>query len=194
MSKDVTALLLRLLEQCFRFLNFYSYFGLKQLQPHVTPRIIHLLFQHTKRHHITSSIKGNQLSNFFTSLAALATFGYGENLDKMKEKGDPCIFVEYATQSNVYRVYNSSVRVPQRQMTSDQNSSGLEKLNGSNFLDWYRNLRIVLGYEQKLHHLEEALPEAPPATTTVVRNAYTCSVVEQHEIACLKLASMTPEI
>ncbi|GKE30643.1 hypothetical protein Tco_1446027 [Tanacetum coccineum] len=71
----------------------------------------------------------------------------------------------------------------------------LEKLNGSNFLDWYRNLRIVLGYEQKLHHLEEALPEAPPATTTVVvRNAYTCSVVEQHEIACLKLASMTPKI
>ncbi|GJY39136.1 hypothetical protein Tco_0425500, partial [Tanacetum coccineum] len=70
-----------------------------------------------------------------------------------------------------------------------------EKLNGSNFLDWYRNLRIVLGYEQKLHHLEEALPEAPPATTTVaVRNAYTCSVAEQHEIAYLILASMTPEI
>nr|GEZ00970.1 hypothetical protein [Tanacetum cinerariifolium] len=38
-----------------------------------------------------------------------------------------------------------------------------EKLNGSNFLDWFRNLRIVLGNEQKLHHLEEALPEAPPA-------------------------------
>ncbi|GKD10387.1 retrotransposon protein, putative, ty1-copia subclass [Tanacetum coccineum] len=41
-----------------------------------------------------------------------------------------------------------------------------EKLNGSNFLDWYRNLRIVLRNEQKLHHLEEALPEAPPATAT----------------------------
>ncbi|GJU55641.1 retrotransposon protein, putative, ty1-copia subclass [Tanacetum coccineum] len=49
-----------------------------------------------------------------------------------------------------------------------------EKLNGSNFLDWYRNLRIVLGNEQKLHHLEEVLPEAPPATATAaVRNAYT---------------------
>ncbi|GJS35693.1 hypothetical protein Tco_0534075 [Tanacetum coccineum] len=46
-----------------------------------------------------------------------------------------------------------------------------EKLNGSNFLDWYRNLRIVLRNEQKLHHLEEALPEAPPATATAtVRN------------------------
>ncbi|GKB93722.1 hypothetical protein Tco_0979859 [Tanacetum coccineum] len=47
-----------------------------------------------------------------------------------------------------------------------------EKLNDSTFLDWYRNLRIVLRNEQKLHHLEEALPEAPPATATAaVRNA-----------------------
>ncbi|GJT63902.1 retrotransposon protein, putative, ty1-copia subclass [Tanacetum coccineum] len=37
-----------------------------------------------------------------------------------------------------------------------------EKLNGSNFLDWYRNLRIVLRNEQKFHRLEEALPEALP--------------------------------
>ncbi|GJW10324.1 zinc finger, CCHC-type containing protein [Tanacetum coccineum] len=40
-----------------------------------------------------------------------------------------------------------------------------EKLNGSNILDWYRNLRIVLRNEQKLHHLEEALHEAPPPAT-----------------------------
>ncbi|GJW80871.1 hypothetical protein Tco_0144846 [Tanacetum coccineum] len=70
-----------------------------------------------------------------------------------------------------------------------------EKLNGSNFLDWYRNLRIVLRNEQKLHHLEEALPEAPPATATAaVRNAYTRWVAEQQEVACLMLVSMTPEI
>ncbi|GJQ95907.1 hypothetical protein Tco_0007046 [Tanacetum coccineum] len=49
--------------------------------------------------------------------------------------------------------------------------------------------------EQKLHHLEEALPEAPPATATaVVRNAYTRRVAEQQEVACLMLVSMTPEI
>nr|GEU95671.1 hypothetical protein [Tanacetum cinerariifolium] len=63
-----------------------------------------------------------------------------------------------------------------------------EKSNGSNFLDWYRKLRIVLRNEQKLHHLEEALPEAPSATATaVVRNAYTCRVAEQQEVACLML-------
>nr|GEW96462.1 retrotransposon protein, putative, Ty1-copia subclass [Tanacetum cinerariifolium] len=35
----------------------------------------------------------------------------GENLDKMKEKGDACIFVGYSTQSRAYRVYNKSTRV-----------------------------------------------------------------------------------
>nr|GEW47299.1 zinc finger, CCHC-type [Tanacetum cinerariifolium] len=70
-----------------------------------------------------------------------------------------------------------------------------EKLNGSNFLDWYRNLRIVLRNEQKLHHLKEALPKAPPTiTTVVVRNAYIRKVSEQQEVASLMLVSMTPEI
>nr|GFB69996.1 retrovirus-related Pol polyprotein from transposon TNT 1-94 [Tanacetum cinerariifolium] len=35
----------------------------------------------------------------------------GENLDKMKEKGDACIFVGYSTQSRAYRVSNKRTRV-----------------------------------------------------------------------------------
>nr|GEV99740.1 retrovirus-related Pol polyprotein from transposon TNT 1-94 [Tanacetum cinerariifolium] len=35
----------------------------------------------------------------------------GENLDKMKEKCDACIFVGYSTQSRAYRVYNKRTRV-----------------------------------------------------------------------------------
>ncbi|GJW74866.1 retrovirus-related pol polyprotein from transposon TNT 1-94 [Tanacetum coccineum] len=35
----------------------------------------------------------------------------GENLDKMKEKGDPCILVGYLTQSKGYRVYNKRTRL-----------------------------------------------------------------------------------
>ncbi|GJW01702.1 retrotransposon protein, putative, ty1-copia subclass [Tanacetum coccineum] len=70
-----------------------------------------------------------------------------------------------------------------------------EKLNGSNFLDWYRKLRIVLGNEQKFHHLEEALPKAPPATAiVVVRNAYTRRVAEQQEVACLMLQQSEQEL
>nr|GFA13101.1 hypothetical protein [Tanacetum cinerariifolium] len=35
----------------------------------------------------------------------------GKNLDKIKEKGDPCILVGYSTQSNGYRVYNKRTRM-----------------------------------------------------------------------------------
>nr|GEZ78326.1 hypothetical protein [Tanacetum cinerariifolium] len=57
----------------------------------------------------------------------------GENLDKMKEKGDECILVGYSTQSRAYRVFNKRTRVFMEsihvnfnelpQMASDQNSS-----------------------------------------------------------------------
>ncbi|GJW68350.1 retrovirus-related pol polyprotein from transposon TNT 1-94, partial [Tanacetum coccineum] len=35
----------------------------------------------------------------------------GENIDKMKEKGDACLFVGYSTQSRAYKVYNKRTRV-----------------------------------------------------------------------------------
>nr|GEY24986.1 hypothetical protein [Tanacetum cinerariifolium] len=35
----------------------------------------------------------------------------GENLDKIKEKGDACIFVGYYTQSRTFRVFNKRTRV-----------------------------------------------------------------------------------
>ncbi|GJS72935.1 hypothetical protein Tco_0705776 [Tanacetum coccineum] len=53
-----------------------------------------------------------------------------------------------------------------------------EKLNGSNFLDWYRNLRIVLRNKQKLHHLEEALPEVPPTTVTADVRLFFCQTFQ----------------
>ncbi|GJW53826.1 retrovirus-related pol polyprotein from transposon TNT 1-94 [Tanacetum coccineum] len=64
---------------------------------------------------------------------------YGENLDKMKEKGDPCIMVGYSTQSKGYRVYNKRTglivesihlrfdEIKEMSETSvDNNTSGLE--------------------------------------------------------------------
>nr|GFB64027.1 hypothetical protein [Tanacetum cinerariifolium] len=57
----------------------------------------------------------------------------GENHDKMKEKGDECIFVGYSTQSRAYRMFNKRTRLIMEsihvnfnelpQMASDQISS-----------------------------------------------------------------------
>jgi hypothetical protein len=35
-----------------------------------------------------------------------------------------------------------------------------EKLFETNFLDWHRNMRIVLAHEKKLYVLDEPIPEA----------------------------------
>ncbi|GJZ24910.1 retrovirus-related pol polyprotein from transposon TNT 1-94 [Tanacetum coccineum] len=47
----------------------------------------------------------------------------GENLDKMKEKGDACIFVGYSTQSRAVSDYVSSDPVPQCQTTALEHDS-----------------------------------------------------------------------
>nr|GFB49529.1 hypothetical protein [Tanacetum cinerariifolium] len=38
-----------------------------------------------------------------------------------------------------------------------------QKLTGPNFIDWYRQLRIVLSIEDKLNYLEQPIPPAPIA-------------------------------
>ncbi|GJX54255.1 hypothetical protein Tco_0282624 [Tanacetum coccineum] len=38
-----------------------------------------------------------------------------------------------------------------------------QKLTGPNFIDWYRQLRIVLSIDDKLNYLEQPLPPAPVA-------------------------------
>ncbi|GJX42826.1 integrase, catalytic region, zinc finger, CCHC-type containing protein [Tanacetum coccineum] len=58
-------------------------------------------------------INGQKLSvKFFHIFGSLCYIVRdGENLDKMKEKGDACIFVGYAIQSRAYKVYNKRTRV-----------------------------------------------------------------------------------
>ncbi|GJX93168.1 retrovirus-related pol polyprotein from transposon TNT 1-94 [Tanacetum coccineum] len=58
-------------------------------------------------------INGRKLSiKFFHIFGSLCYIVRdGENLDKMKEKGDACIFVRYSTQSRAYMVYNKRTRV-----------------------------------------------------------------------------------
>ncbi|PKI48816.1 hypothetical protein CRG98_030793 [Punica granatum] len=70
-----------------------------------------------------------------------------------------------------------------------------EKLSGNNFLDWYRNLRIVLIQEKKLYVLEQPLP-APPSdnATRAERDAYRKHEDDAVSVGCLMLATMDPEL
>ena len=70
-----------------------------------------------------------------------------------------------------------------------------EKLNGANFIDWYRNLRIVLRNEKKEYVLEQPYPDNLPDGA----NAAACRAYEKHyndslEITCLMLATMSSDL
>ncbi|GJS77602.1 hypothetical protein Tco_0727483, partial [Tanacetum coccineum] len=67
-----------------------------------------------------------------------------------------------------------------------------QKLTGPNFIDWYRQLRIVLSIEDNLNYLEQPLPPAPVAPAIFA--AHTAWVKGSKEIAGLMLMTMEPEI
>ncbi|GJS91059.1 zinc finger, CCHC-type containing protein [Tanacetum coccineum] len=74
-----------------------------------------------------------------------------------------------------------------------------QKLTGNNFLEWYRNLRIVLSTEDKLPFLEQPIPVLPvpsqgQANPPDVITTHQAWVKAQKEIAGLMLMTMDPEI
>ncbi|XP_074572651.1 uncharacterized protein LOC141829140 [Curcuma longa] len=70
-----------------------------------------------------------------------------------------------------------------------------DKLNGTNFLDWYRNLMIVLKQERKLYVLEQPIPEAPAANATrKEKDAYKNHQDNALDVSCIMLATMNSEL
>ncbi|GJT04832.1 retrovirus-related pol polyprotein from transposon TNT 1-94 [Tanacetum coccineum] len=59
----------------------------------------------------SSPLKRESLNYLRQGLGMMEHIPDGENLDKMKEKGDVYIFVGYSIQSRAYRVYNKRTRV-----------------------------------------------------------------------------------
>ncbi|GJQ93095.1 hypothetical protein Tco_0004234 [Tanacetum coccineum] len=74
-----------------------------------------------------------------------------------------------------------------------------QKLTGNNFMEWYRNLRIVLSTEDKLPFLEPLIPVLPvppqgQANPPDVVTTHQAWVKAQKEIARLMLMTMDPDI
>nr|GEW30564.1 hypothetical protein [Tanacetum cinerariifolium] len=106
----------------------------------------------------------------------------GENLDKMKEKGDACIFVGYSTQSRAYRVFNNRTRVLVEtihvnfdelpHMASDHVSSDPVPQSGivttSNELD----LLFILMFDELLNGSTQVVSKSSAVTTADAPNQY----------------------
>lgn len=89
--------------------------------------------------------------------------------------------------------------------TSNSNSNNLsqftlrsildkEKLDETNFIEWFRFLRAVLRYEKNFYVLENPPPIAPARNAPIeVRAAYDKYQNDSLSVGCLMLATMTPE-
>jgi hypothetical protein len=70
-----------------------------------------------------------------------------------------------------------------------------EKLNGTNFIDWYQNLRIVLRQEKKEYVLEQAYPDDLLDNANAgERRAYEKNCNDSLDVSCLMLATMSPDL
>jgi hypothetical protein len=69
------------------------------------------------------------------------------------------------------------------------------KNNGSNFTNWFRNLRIILAGRQKAYVLEKALGDTPAADAPAVEKAVFQSRKDDYEvIKSTMLFAMEPEL
>ncbi|KAL6565027.1 hypothetical protein OROMI_016477 [Orobanche minor] len=70
-----------------------------------------------------------------------------------------------------------------------------EKLSGTNYLDWSRNLRIVLKAEKKQYILENPILDEPESTATIAqKDAYNKHVNDSLDVTCLMLATTNSEL
>ena len=66
-----------------------------------------------------------------------------------------------------------------------------DKLNGTKFLDWYRNLRIVLKQEKREYILDQPVPDEPAANAPKAqKDAYSKHLNDSIDVTYLKLGCM----
>ena len=69
------------------------------------------------------------------------------------------------------------------------------KLNGTNYLDWDRSLRIVLMYERKEYVLDKAIPADPaPIASRVIKDTHEKYVNDASHVGCIMLSCMESDL
>ena len=70
-----------------------------------------------------------------------------------------------------------------------------EKLTGPNYMDYLRNLKMTLRYENKQYVLDNQVPDINKETATPEELAeYTQQTEDTIKFACIMIATMAPEL
>ena len=68
------------------------------------------------------------------------------------------------------------------------------RADGTNFIDWDRNLRIVLKHERREYVLDKPIPEKPAETEEKEYKEYEKHVEDEHEVNSLLIAMVDGEL
>ena len=71
---------------------------------------------------------------------------------------------------------------------------GRERLTGPNYMDWMRNLRFTLRYENKEYVLDEQIPIINDDSTQEEIEAYQKHYDDANKVSCIMESSMSPEL
>ena len=69
------------------------------------------------------------------------------------------------------------------------------RLNGENYLDWDRNVRLVFRQERKEYVLDQAIPEEPaPNATKAIKDVYQKHVNDVIDVGCVLVGCMETDL
>ncbi|GJT71732.1 retrotransposon protein, putative, ty1-copia subclass [Tanacetum coccineum] len=71
---------------------------------------------------------------------------------------------------------------------------GRERLTGPNYMDWMRNLRFTLRYENKEYVLDEQIPTINDNSTQDEIEAHQKHYDDANKVSCIMASSMSPEL
>nr|GEY70517.1 zinc finger, CCHC-type [Tanacetum cinerariifolium] len=129
-----------------------------------------------------------------------------KRLYHLKQDQTMLVIKRFSKRKKVFRERKKTGKICKEMTTTVVNNSifrgffGKQRLTGPNFIDWYRQLRIVLSAEDKLNYLEHLVPAAPvPAfagqqVPPEALAAHAAWIKGQKEIVVLMLMTMKPDI
>ena len=69
------------------------------------------------------------------------------------------------------------------------------RLNGTNYLDWDKNVRLVFKQERKEYVLDQAIPEEPAHNAAkAIKDAYNKHLNDAIDVDCVMLGCMEPDL
>nr|GFA12555.1 hypothetical protein [Tanacetum cinerariifolium] len=143
-SKEIAGLMLMTMKPKIQqnLEPLHAYEMLKELKTLFAQQAEQELLQTTRDFHSCRQEEGQSVSSYVLKMK-----GYIDNLERL---GNPMTLgLGMTTSSNNNSVFRGFFEK--------------QKLTGPNFIDWYRQLKIVLSIEDKLNYLEQPIPYVPVA-------------------------------